>query len=70
MDIHVTCFPIDQELMADCGIYNHSKIIKDELGGLLLFLVDAGYTDIQSHVATYRDGTKRLNFHCKMVNIL
>ena len=70
MDIHVTCFPIDQEFMADLGIYNNSKISQEALGDVLLAFVDAGYTNIQPHVATYRDGTKRLNFHCKMVNIL
>ena len=65
MNIHVTCFPINQGFMADLEIYNNSKIIPEDLGFILLALVAAGYTNIQSHVAVYNDGEERLNFHCK-----
>jgi len=51
--------------MADLEIYNNSKIIPEDLGFILLALVAAGYTNIQSHVAVYNDGEERLNFHCK-----
>ena len=64
MNIHVTCFPIDQKFMATLGIHNNSKVTQEGLGDVLLELVSAGYTKIHSHVAKFDDGEQRLSFHC------
>ena len=64
MNIHVTCFPIDQKFMADLGIYNNSKISQEDLGNVLLTFVGKGYTKISSFVEQFDDGEQRLSFHC------
>ncbi len=53
MKIRMTIHPIDKQLLERLGIYDSSITRLRDVGGIMIELYDAGYTEILTHVNHY-----------------
>jgi len=64
----ITTHPIDTDLLDRLGINSSSKVTNPKVGGKILQLARAGYTEVQVSVGEDEYGRMEIKYHCKKEN--